>query len=62
LDTEKLQKNVRDWVKELHESVYASAGDAFAHVAVREYFDLDDEEALDEQPQDRLHPRDGRVA
>jgi hypothetical protein len=26
--------------------VYSSAGDAFTHVAVREYFDLDDEDAL----------------
>jgi hypothetical protein len=47
LDTAKLEQIVRSWVAELHEGVYASAGDAFAHVAVREYFDLDDEEALE---------------
>lgn len=39
--------HLRHEVNELHKSVYSSAGDAFAHVAVREYFDLDDEEALE---------------
>jgi AIPR protein len=43
----KLLKILRDEVAALHDSVYSSAGDAFAHVAVREYFDLDDEDALE---------------
>jgi hypothetical protein len=43
---ELLQLLNRD-VEELHNAVYSSPGDAFAHVAVREFFDLDDEEALE---------------
>lgn len=44
---ETLLETLRKAVAELHDSVYSSAGDAFAHVAVREYFDLDDEDALE---------------
>jgi hypothetical protein len=37
----------RYFAKRLNDEIYSSAGDAFAHVAVREYFDLDDQEALE---------------
>jgi hypothetical protein len=47
VDRNELLKILEKDVTELHNSVYSSAGDAFAHVAVREYFDLDDEEALE---------------
>jgi hypothetical protein len=47
VDRQELLARLRQQVVEQHEAVYASAGDAFAHVAVREYFDLDDEEALE---------------
>jgi AIPR protein len=47
LEKPKLLQILRKDVETLHESLYSSAGDAFAHVAVREYFDLDDEDALE---------------
>jgi hypothetical protein len=40
-------KRLREGVSRLHADVYSSAGDAFAHLAVREYFDLDDDDALE---------------
>jgi hypothetical protein len=47
MDKDELLKLLNSEVEELHTTVYSSAGDAFAHVAVREFFDLDDEEALE---------------
>jgi hypothetical protein len=46
-DQEQLLEHLRTLVANEHQAAYGSAGDAFAHVAVREYFDLDDEDALE---------------
>jgi hypothetical protein len=47
MDQARLLKQLRAQVTKLHREVYSNAGDAFAHVAVREYFDVDDEDALE---------------
>lgn len=47
LQRDALLRHLREQVYEFGEKVYPSPGDAFAHVAVRDYFDLDDEEALE---------------
>jgi hypothetical protein len=44
---ERQLKNLRSSVAELYRDLYASEGDAFAHAAIEEYFDLDAEEALE---------------
>jgi hypothetical protein len=47
MDRQKVLKGLRAQVSKLHREVYSNTGDAFAHVAVREYFTLDDEDALE---------------
>ncbi len=47
MDRQKVLKGLRAQVSKLHREIYSNAGDAFAHVAVREYFALDDEDALE---------------
>ncbi len=47
MDQARLLKQLRAQVTKLHREVYSNTGDAFAHVAVREYFDVDDEDALE---------------
>jgi hypothetical protein len=42
-----LLKQLRAHVARLSRDLYASPGEAFTHVAVREYFDVDDEDALE---------------
>lgn len=40
-------KAIRESVAEWYDQYYSSLGDAFAHVAVRDFFELDDDEALE---------------
>lgn len=47
MEQQELLEILRAEVAEQYEAVYSSEGDAFAHVAVREYFHLDDEDALE---------------
>jgi AIPR protein len=47
LERDELIDRLEGDVARLASEVYSSPGDAFTHVAVREYFDLDDDEALE---------------
>jgi hypothetical protein len=47
MDRTQLLKQLRTQVTKLHRDVYSNTGDAFAHAAVREYFGVDDEDALE---------------
>src|SRR5215204_4211303 len=42
-----LIRRVSSDIRRLRRSYYASAGDAFCHYAVREYFDLDEEDTFE---------------
>jgi len=47
IEKAELLKQLRAHVARLSRDLYASPGEAFTHVAVREYFDVDDEDALE---------------